>query len=178
MHTQPNLPYPAPAKPISPAAHGAIDYAFAAAHLLAPSLLGLKGPARSLCYIFGLKVLALNALSDHPLALNRAIPMPTHKKLETSLLPGLVILPAVTGAWRQPAAGAFFLGSLLVGLTNYLLTDYQANERAAQRRYDDDHPMAQAHHPASQLQGAGGTMPRQWTTARHTNSERHNPAYQ
>jgi hypothetical protein len=33
-------------KPIGPAAHGAIDYAFATLNTLAPTLFGLKGPAK------------------------------------------------------------------------------------------------------------------------------------
>lgn len=40
-------------KPIGPTAHGVIDYGFVTLQVLAPSLFGLKGVARALCYAFG-----------------------------------------------------------------------------------------------------------------------------
>jgi hypothetical protein len=39
-------------KPIGPTAHGVIDYAFATLNTLAPTLFGLTGPAKAICYSF------------------------------------------------------------------------------------------------------------------------------
>ena len=53
-----------PAKPISPTMHGAIDYGFFGIMSAAPSLLGLKGSAEVLPYLFGGAQGVLNALTD------------------------------------------------------------------------------------------------------------------
>jgi hypothetical protein len=116
-------------KPIGPAAHGVIDYAFVAVQLLAPSLFDLRGPARSITLLLGTLQGVVNALTDHPLAVRRLIPFKTHGQLELPFVPGLILLPWVTGAFRQANARGYFAGFFLVALTNYVLTDYRAKER-------------------------------------------------
>ena len=118
-------------KPISPAAHGAIDYAFAAAHALAPSVLGLTGPAKTLCYGFAAATLAINALTDHPLGVVRVIPFRRHGELETPFFPAIALLPWLTGASAQPRARWYFAAYFVLGAANYLLTDYTVDEPAA-----------------------------------------------
>lgn len=91
-------------KPIGPAAHGAIDYAFVTMQSLAPDLFGLSGSARTLCYAFAVTQGVLNALTGHPLGLKRLIPLRVHGQCEPPFVPALVLLPWLTGALKQPSA--------------------------------------------------------------------------
>ena len=118
-------------KPIDPTTHGAIDYAFAAAHALAPTVLGLTGSARALCYGYAAAILGINALTDHPLGVARVIPFLKHGELETPLVPSIALLPIVTGAARQRNAALYFAAYFALAATNYLLTDYTAYEPGA-----------------------------------------------
>jgi hypothetical protein len=116
-------------KPIGPKAHGAIDYAFVAVQALAPQLFGLKGSAKTLCYAFAGAQGLLNAFTDQPLALKRLVPFRVHGLIETPFVPSLLLLPWATGALRQRKARRYFVSFFAVALTNYLLTDYKANEK-------------------------------------------------
>lgn len=116
-------------KPIGPKAHGAIDYGFVTMQALAPSLFGLRGSAKSLCYAFAGAQGVLNAFTDQPLAVRRLVPFRVHGQLETPFVPALLLLPWVTGALKQRKARRYFVSFFVVALANYLLTDYKAQER-------------------------------------------------
>jgi hypothetical protein len=116
-------------KPIGPKAHGAIDYGFVTLQSLAPSLFGLQGNARKLCYTFALAQGIINTFTDHPLGLKPLIPLRLHGQLETPFVPALILLPWITGALKQPNARRYFLSFFTIALANYLLTDYKANEQ-------------------------------------------------
>jgi hypothetical protein len=120
---------PTPAKPISPKLHGAIDYGFLGLNLAAPSLLGLKGPARMLPYLIGGVQGGLNAVTDQPYAARRAVPFPVHGAIEKWSAPAYVLLPVVTGALKQPRARAYFGGLLGVLATVWPLTDWNRSPR-------------------------------------------------
>lgn len=122
-------------KPIGPTAHGLIDYGFVALQALAPTLFNLRGPARTLCYAFAGQQLLLNALTDHPVGLKPLVPLRVHGQLETPLLPALLALPWATGALRQRNARRYFVSFFALALTNYLLTDYRANEKPTGAQY-------------------------------------------
>ena len=113
-------------KPIKPGAHGAIDHGFLALNLSAPSLLGLKGTARTLAYLFGAIQGGLNALTDQPLALRRIVPFKTHGTIELSGGPLFLALPWLTGALKASKARAYFLALGAVLVTVYSLTDWDA----------------------------------------------------
>jgi hypothetical protein len=115
-------------KPIGPTAHGAIDYGFVTIQALAPSLFGLAGPARMLCYVFAASQGILNALTNHPLGLVRVVPLRVHGQLETPFVPSLLLLPWATGALKQPNARRYFVAFFSIALVNYLLTGYNAYE--------------------------------------------------
>lgn len=119
-------------KPIDASTHVAADYVYTAAILAAPTILGLKGPARAICYGMGTMFAITNALTDNRLAPKRGISLKTHGKLEAPMVPALLVLPAVTGALKQPAARWFFGSYFVAALANYFLTDYSAKEQ------DDD----------------------------------------
>jgi len=100
---------------------------------LAPSLFGLKGTARLLCYAFAGTQGVINALTDHPLGIKRVLPLRVHGKLETPFVPALLVLPWLTGALEQRNARRYFLSFFSIALANYLLTDYNAYERKTPR---------------------------------------------
>ena len=118
-------------KPVGPAAHGAIDYMFAALNASAPSFLGLKGPARAICYGFAASQGLLNALTDHPLGLRKRVPLRMHGELETPFVPAILLLPWITGAFEQRTARYYFSGFFALAAANYLLSDYNAYEPQA-----------------------------------------------
>ncbi|UOG77308.1 hypothetical protein MTX78_23465 (plasmid) [Hymenobacter tibetensis] len=115
--------------PIGPRLHGAIDYGFIILQALAPSLFKLHGPAKTLCYVFACNQALLNSLTDQPYALKKVVPFRVHGQLERPMLPALLVAPYITGALKQRNARRFFVGFFALALTNYLLTDYKAQER-------------------------------------------------
>lgn len=116
-------------KPIGPTAHGAIDYGFATLNALAPTLFNLKGAARSICYAFAGTQGLLNTITDHPLAVKRLVPFRLHGQLETPYVPSLLLVPWAAGALKKRKARLYFFAFFGIALANYLLTDYNANER-------------------------------------------------
>ena len=120
-------------QPIGPTAHGAIDYGLVTLQALAPSLFGLKGTARTLCYAFAGTQGIINVLTDHPLGVKRVIPFRVHGELETPFVPTLLVLPWVTGALKQRNARRYFLCFFALAAANYFLTDYRAYERGTPR---------------------------------------------
>lgn len=118
-------------RPIGPTAHGAIDYAFAAMNSLAPTLFGLTGSAKAICYGYAATQGVLNALTDHPLAFKKLIPLRIHGALETPFVPAILLLPLLTGALKQRNARTYFSGFFALAVANYMLTDYNAYEPEA-----------------------------------------------
>jgi hypothetical protein len=121
-------------KPIGPTAHVAIDYGFVATQFLAPSLFGLKGAAKSLCYFFGATQGVINALTDNRLGMKRVIPLHVHGELETPFVPALLALPLLAGAMKQPNARKYFLTFFGIATVHYLLTDYEADLHREKRQ--------------------------------------------
>lgn len=120
-------------RPIGPTAHGAIDYAFTTFNTLAPSLFGLRGPAREICYGFAASQGLLNALTNHPLGLKKVVPLRIHGELETPYVPAILLLPWVAGALKQRNARRYSSTFFAIAATNYLLSDYNAYEPQAPR---------------------------------------------
>lgn len=118
-------------RPITPAAHGAIDYAFAALNALAPTLFGLTGPARAICYGMAASQGVLNALTDQPLALAKVVPFRLHGEGETLFVPSILLLPLLTGAMKRRNARIYFGAFFALAAANYVLTDYNAHEPLA-----------------------------------------------
>jgi len=59
--------------------------------------------------------------------LKRLVPLRVHGQLETPYVPGLLLLPWLTGALKQRNARRYFFSFFGIALANYLLTDYHAN---------------------------------------------------
>jgi hypothetical protein len=117
-------------KPIGPTAHGVIDYGFVATLLLAPTLFGLKGAARTICYFFAAMTGLTNALTEHGVGIKPLISLRAHGKIETPYVPILLLLPWAAGTFKQRNALRFFVGFFVTALTNHLLTDYNAEYEA------------------------------------------------
>ena len=117
-------------KPISPTAHGAIDYSSVGLMLLGPSLLGLKGAARGLSLFYGATYAVVSALTDYKLGVKRLIPFRAHGLTEISSAPLLLLLPWALGAFKQPKARTFFGMLLATVVTVYALTDWDADTDA------------------------------------------------
>ncbi|GAB3335292.1 hypothetical protein GCM10027299_44160 [Larkinella ripae] len=116
-------------KPITPTLHGILDYGFAGVQLAAPSALGLNGQIVKTYQALGAGFLAVNALTDTPVALKRVIPLPDHQKMDAVILTGLSLLTLASFIRKDKRALGFHLGFLGAAITNYLLTDYQAGSR-------------------------------------------------
>ena len=110
-------------KPIGPTAHGVIDYALASLNTLVPTLFGLKGPARAICYGFAATQGTLNALTDAPAGVSKVVPLRMPGKLQTPYVPAILLLPWLTGALQQRKARLCFGAFFAIAVTNYLLTD-------------------------------------------------------
>ena len=121
-------------KPIGPRTHGLIDHGLAALHFLAPTVFRLRGSARSLCYFFGSVLGGLNLFTDHSVSLKRLIPFRTHGRLEARLLPALLLLPWLRGAFQQRNARRVFLPLFIIAALNFFMTDYTARERVHLKR--------------------------------------------
>lgn len=60
-------------KPVSPTLHGIIDYVFSGIQLAVPSVIGLNAPAIKTYATLGSGFLAMNAISDTPVAIKPII---------------------------------------------------------------------------------------------------------
>ncbi|HYW50285.1 MAG TPA: hypothetical protein VE861_06755 [Gemmatimonadaceae bacterium] len=119
------------AKPLGPAAHGVLDYAFAGMHAMAPTLFNLRGRARTVCYCFAASHAGIAALTDYPAGVRRTIPFDVHGKMDLGYLPALLAVPAMVGALRQRNALRYFATMFAVGSATWLLTDFS---RGSKRR--------------------------------------------
>ena len=115
-------------QPIGPTGHTGLDLGFAAASLLAPSVLNLKGSARTLCYVFGGSTLLLSAITAQPYAVKPVVPFKIHGAIDAGYIPSVLLLPALTGALKKPKATGVFVSLFALALGSFLLTNYKANE--------------------------------------------------
>jgi hypothetical protein len=91
-------------RPISPAMHGAIDYATSAAVALAPAMLDFPKPARQLFHSLAGSYTALSSVTDYPASLKRVVPFRAHGATEAVIGLALPFLPRLLGFERHRAA--------------------------------------------------------------------------
>jgi len=118
-------------KPISPTVHGILDYMTCAFFALAPSLFGLSGAYATVCYVLAGGYLVISLLTAMPLGAIKAIPFWLHGRLE--LVSGLVFIasPWLFGFAENTTARNLFVGSGIVFLLVYSLTQWYPQERTA-----------------------------------------------
>lgn len=118
-------------KPITPRVHGVLDYATAAATLLAPRLFGFPKSAAALCYALGGGYTGLSLITNYPLAAKRLVPFKAHGVVEGLIGVALPALPAALGFSRHRAARNFVFGLTALTAVVAALTDWNAPERPA-----------------------------------------------
>jgi hypothetical protein len=114
-------------KPIDSQMHGIIDYAFAGIQLFGPSILGLNTQFAKTYKVLGVSFTAINATTDTPVGISKAISMKTHQKADAAFLATLSALTIYKIVRSDKKALAFHLAFLGIALVNYALTNY--NER-------------------------------------------------
>lgn len=116
-------------RPLSPRAHGYMDYLSVVVLALSPSLFDFGGLPAILCYAFAVVLLGLSLLTAYPLGAAKVIPFPLHGTMEAISAPLLILAPFLFGFSRDISARNFFIvaGVALGGL--YLMTNYRAAER-------------------------------------------------
>ena len=112
-------------KPISPRAHGVLDYATVAVTAAAPRLLDFPAPAARLAYALAGSYLGLSLLTDYPLAARRAIPFPAHGAAEGAIGLALPALPHALGFADHRPARNFFIALTAVTAVVAALTDWR-----------------------------------------------------
>ena len=111
-------------KPITPRAHGMLDYATAGATALVSRLLGFSPTAARTARIWAAGYSALSALTDYPLALKRAVPFKAHGAMDAAMAPIIPALPWLLGFARDRRARNFFLGLAAITVVVTALTDW------------------------------------------------------
>ena len=115
-------------QPISPTAHGALDYATVAMTAAVPRLLDFPPAARTACDVLAGGYAGLSALTDYPLSVKRAVPFKAHGAAEAVVGLALPALPWVLGFARHKAARNYFLGLTALTFVVAALTDWDAEE--------------------------------------------------
>jgi hypothetical protein len=120
-------------KPISPAMHGAIDYATSAAVALAPGMLDFPKPARQLFHSLAGSYTALSSVTDYPASLKRVVPFRAHGATEAAIGLALPFLPRLLGFERHRAARNACYGLAALTFVVAALTQWDEYDR---RRLD------------------------------------------
>ena len=113
-------------KPITPLAHGAIDYTTSAAVAAAPYALDFPAPARRLFGTLAGTYTAVSALTDYPLSVRRAIPYKVHGASELAIAAALPAMPWILGFSRHRTARNLCFGLTALTLVVAALTDWSA----------------------------------------------------
>jgi hypothetical protein len=119
-------------KPISPFAHGVIDYATSATVALAPRALNFPAPARKLCRSLAASYTGLSSVTDYPLSVKRIAPFKVHGAVEVAIGAALPAAPYLLGFAQHRAARNFFFGLTALTFGVALLTDWSKREHPGQ----------------------------------------------
>src|SRR5690349_8259823 len=111
-------------KPISPRAHGALDYATAGAAAVLSQAFHFSRPASRAARGWALGYSVLSALTDYPLSLRRAVPFKAHGALDAAMASVIPALPWLLGFARDRKARNFFLGLAALTVVVTALTDW------------------------------------------------------
>ena len=113
-------------KPITPVAHGVIDYVFSGLQLAATPFLPLNNSTTRTYQALGAGFTLVNALTKTPVGVKQLIPFKGHQKADLGFLAGLTLLSFVTYIRKDRNARIFHLSFLAIALLHYALTDYDA----------------------------------------------------
>lgn len=113
-------------KPVTPQTHGIIDYVFSTVQLALPSALGLPKRAAKTYGALGAGFLAINAITDTPVAVKPLLSFKTHQRLDAAFLIGQAAMAFLPPVRKNKKTLAFHLAFLATAVTHYVLTDYGA----------------------------------------------------
>ena len=123
-------------KPITPFAHGVLDYVTTATITAAPRIMKFPRRAEQACYALASGYAGLSMLTDYPLSVRRTIPFKAHGLSEAVIGALLPALPWMLGFARHTRARNFFLALAVLTAVAAALTDWnKSTERAARRRH-------------------------------------------
>lgn len=117
--------------PISPRAHGVLDYATSAIVAAAPALFDFPKPAAALAYALAGGYTALSLVTDYPLSARRVVPFKGHGLAEGAIGVVLPALPWALGFARHRAARNFCFALTAVTAVVAALTDWDGATRPA-----------------------------------------------
>jgi hypothetical protein len=113
-------------KPITPLAHGVIDYTTTAAVAVAPQALRFPTPARRLFGTLALTYTGVSAFTDYPLSVRRVIPFKLHGASELAIAAALPAMPWLLGFAHHRPARYLCFGLTALTLVVAALTDWSA----------------------------------------------------
>jgi hypothetical protein len=123
-------------KPITPFAHGVIDYLTVATVAVAPKLLDFEQEASNACYALAALYAGTSMMTDYPLGVRRVLPFRAHGFAEVAIGAMLPALPFVLGFAGEHRARSFFLGLTALTAMTAAMTDWdKTSERVARRRH-------------------------------------------
>ena len=121
-------------RPITPYAHGVIDYATTAMVAAAPRIMRFPKPAAAACYALAGGMAGLAMLTDYPLAAKRAIPFKAHGVSDLSLIGLIPALPWLLGFADNARARNFFLGLTAMSVAVVAMTNWKEESDRSERR--------------------------------------------
>ena len=113
-------------KILSARIHGCLDYVTVVGFAIAPTMLGLAGIPKMICYGLAGIHLLLTFLTDFPLGVAKLVPNAVHGVIELVVSIALMALPWLLGFTAMPAARNFFIAVGAVIFMVWLLTDYRS----------------------------------------------------
>ena len=123
-------------KPITPFAHGVLDYLTVGTVAMAPSLMDFPDEAANACYALAGIYAGTSLMTDYPLAVKRAIPFKAHGMTEIAIGAILPALPFMLGFATNARARNFFLALTAMTAMTAAMTDWdKKSEKAARRRH-------------------------------------------
>ena len=123
-------------KPITPFAHGLVDYATTATLIAAPRLMKFPERAALAAYVLAAGYAGLSAVTDYPLSAKKMVPFKAHGVVEVAVGAALPMVPWMLGFSKNRLARNVFLGLAGVTAVVALLTDWdKESERLARRRH-------------------------------------------
>jgi len=114
--------------PISPTAHGALDYSTVAMTAAAPKLLDMPERAAMAAYGLAAGYLGLSMLTNYKLSAKRAVPFRAHGMTEAAIGMALPAVPWLLGFADNKKARNFFLGLTALTFVVSALTDWREDE--------------------------------------------------
>lgn len=113
-------------KPLSPLAHGIIDYVFSAALLFIPRMTGLKKKAVYLYTIEGISTIFYSAVTDYPLGVKPVISYKTHRAADCANIALLAASTLYKPVSKDKWAMLFSITMASAALITILLTNWNA----------------------------------------------------